>query len=131
MIYLLLAKTIVFVSYLFQIHNLLDKYVKFPTLIDAGVWLIFAILYSLILILAFYLYLNLNTYPTSSSWESYQKLGFWAFLPKLRLNRSWMWIYDLDDLHLNYFTYCMVPNLAIIVLTLTLLKGCFFTKTDD
>ena len=117
--------------YLFQMHNLLDKYVKFPTLIDAAVWLIFAILYSLILILAFYLYLNLSTYPTSSSWETYQELGFWEFLPKIRRNRSWLFFYDLDDLHCDYFTYSMVPNLAIVLLTLTVLKGCFFTKKDD
>ena len=138
-IYRLLAKTIAFVSYLFQIHNVLDKYVKFPILIDAGVWLIFATLYFLILILAFYLYLNLSTYATRSfenygleeSWEDYQKLGFWEFLPKFSNNYSWhSWDY-LDGLHLAYLTYCAVPNLAIVVSTLTLLKGCFFTKKDD
>ena len=132
-----LANTKFLFTYLFQMHNLLDKYVRFPSLIDAGVWLIFAMLYFLILILAFYLYLNLSTYATSSlsygslkqSWEAYQKLGFWAFLPKLS-RHYWYW-FHLDILHLDYFTYCMVPNLAIVVLTLTLIKGCFFTEKDD
>ena len=129
---LYLAKTSILFIVIFQIHNFLDKYVRF----DAGVWLIFAILYFLILIIGFYLYLNLNTYDTSSdfyysyrlkeSWEAYQKLGFWKFLPKFSTDNSWVW-YNLDTLHLDYMTYCAIPNLAIVVLTLTLLKGCFFT----
>ena len=136
-----LANTKFLFTYLFQMHNLLDKYVRFPALIDAGVLLIFAMLYFLILIVGFYLFLNLSTYATTSfnsyygnlreSLRIYQKLGFWEFLPKFSNNYSWhSWDY-LDGLHLAYLTYCAVPNLAIVVSTLTLLKGCFFTKKND
>ena len=99
----------------------MDRFVK-PKLIDVGIWLTFAILYFLILMFGFYLYLNLSTYPTyGNNWYAYQELGFWKFsVAYLNFAR--------EGFQKDYINYCAVPNLIIVGSTLTLIKGCFFTK---